>query len=693
MTPKISKDFSGLITTEISSPPRKENPPSRKANTFERERKNASVTPRKFKRFFTPRNLELGQKSATRQALYEATRSALNFEELKSSPACSPSILSCPTESYRESKRRKRHHVPSTTQENLSTNGLDCPRVCVEDDQFAVLPSSPCERAAMAWDSDEDHAETGRTQIRQQNILQFKNQGLSGRLLERSYGSFSRTTRRDSVYPAIDFQDHTAAFYSSSNDAHHTINLAGPGQAIPFCVAPCHTNSLIAVGDHEGYVRLLEAGDVENSKFSDIFLSFRVHRNAITDMNFSEDDSRLVTASGDQSARIVDMRTQTTISVLGAHTSSLKQARFQPGLSNNNVVATSGRDGSIYIWDLRCKGYDKPLIPIYGPSESEDSPSETRKHHYSAIFNSIHDAHKTLHQTTPPAGVSEFPKDGESVSRRAERLGDVSVTAIEFLSAELNHLLLSASEASSSVKLWDIRQLRTSRRHQNKVPLTVTAPPQSHTKWRQFGISSISLSSDRTRIYTLSKDSTVYAYSSAHLMLGQSPSLAPSHHGRPGLFTQTQEGLGPLYGFRHRKFHASTFYVQSAIRKPERSMCELLAVGSGDGCAVIFPTDERYIPFFGDENSSSFSSEDWNRVDDIPISTRGTSLIRGHEREVGSVKWAQNGALVTVDDAFLVRVWREGDEARQLRIGGEGGGRRWNCGWAEVDGNYDDDEQ
>jgi WD40 repeat protein len=91
--------------------------------------------------------------------------------------------------------------------------------------------------------------------------------------------------------------------------------------------------------------------------FKDVFLAFRVHTNAIIDMVFSEDDAFLATASGDQTARIVDMTTQTTTSILGNHTASLKQVRFQPGPNNHSVIATSSRDGSIQIWDLRVNGY------------------------------------------------------------------------------------------------------------------------------------------------------------------------------------------------------------------------------------------------------------------------------------------------------------------------------------------------
>lgn len=78
--------------------------------------------------------------------------------------------------------------------------------------------------------------------------------------------------------------------------------------------------------------------------------------------------------------------------------------------------------------------------------------------------------------------------------------------------------------------------------------------------------------------------------------------------------------------------------------------------------------------------------------DSIPISERGTPLIRGHDREVGALSWTSEGELVTVGDDFLVRCWREGDLARKVRINGEQGGQRWGCGWANVPELYDSDE-
>src|SRR6202000_2957015 len=118
----------------------------------------------------------------------------------------------------------------------------------------------------------------------------------------------------------------------------------------------------------------------------------------------------------------------------------------------------------------------------------------------------------------------------------------------------------------------------------SSVPVSTTRQPESHAQWRPFGISSINLGGDGARLYALCKDNTVYAYSTAHLVLGHAPELAyrgdpPPRRKHGGV----QEGLGPLFGFRHPQFHATSFYVKSALRPARDGRSEMLAVGSSDG--------------------------------------------------------------------------------------------------------------
>ena len=479
--------------------------------------------------------------------------------------------------------------------------------------------------------------------------------------------------------------------------------IEGSHRVIPFCATSCNTNSLTAVGDEEGRVRLLESKKDGKPAFENVFLAFRVHTNAIIDMVFSEDDTLLATASGDQTARVVDMATQTTLSILGNHHASLKQVRFQPGSNRNSVLATSSRDGSVQIWDLRCKGDNGPqqnfhAAQVHGPCAAKE-PSWARPIHC------IYDAHRYSSLTRLPQTNqrNDLPARGEF----AGRAGDMSVTAITFLAQE--HLLATTSEGDASVKLWDLRSLHNKRKAQTA--LSQTTQPQSHNQWRHFGISSLNINGDGSRLYTTCKDNTVYAYSTAHLIIGHAPELSSDESGRRLSPKETKEGLGPISGYRHPQLHATSFYVKSAIRKAKDGRSELLAVGSSDGCAILFPTDERYFPkqklAAADQAAPSpfgpsiprrqglrrIGSGLGRAEDTIPISTNGTPLIRGHDREVGSLSWTADGELITVGDDFVVRVWREGgDGARDLRMGGEAEGRRWGSGWADISEDYDEDE-
>ncbi|CAK7211124.1 hypothetical protein SBRCBS47491_001012 [Sporothrix bragantina] len=652
-----------------------------------KERRQPSITPRKFRRFFTPRTRVSANPSAARRALRDLTARALNRSQ---TPASSPlhfnsSPLVADDNSHggddvlpssRIVKRRKTgHHTPETSPLRLSSVYID-----------TVTPEP---------------------------------------IHKKTSASMLLSPLASSPLPAIMDEP------ESDNEEDLTMSA----------------NGLVAVGDEEGRVRLLdtslEGSNQGSTGFSDVYLSFAAHGNAVIDLAFSEDDCLLATASGDQTGKVIDMMTQTPISILDHHTASLKQIRFQPGRGEGNVLATSGRDGSVKIWDLRCRG---------GPAQEFTVEDRARGLQYSlpkkinqgCVVNSIFDAHARLTRSTRQTRKSVQAAVAADVTARWEdsgRIGEVSVTAIQFLPAGKEHLLLSACEADASIKLWDIRNVHTSRQKASH-PISATAPPESHTQWRPFGMSSMSLSTDGSRLYGLCKDNTVYAYSTSHLVLGSAPELSSKGNDYPrrrnGI---VQEGLGPLYGFRHEKFHATSFYVKTAVRPAKDGRPELLAVGSSDGCAVLFPTDERHFmgagemyndraqngpttPMFapqfsragsqpqtmaGDNDSgatsapprrpgglfrtNSMSSIQGRLVDTIPMVRNGTALVRGHEnKEVGAVSWTNNGSLVSVGDDHIIRCWREDREkAKALRTGGEGEGRRWASGWADVEG-WDDDE-
>ena len=469
-------------------------------------------------------------------------------------------------------------------------------------------------------------------------------------------------------------------------------------------------------------MRLLESERDGKPTLKKPYLTFRPHHNAILDLAFSADDLFMATASGDQTAQIIDMPTQRASHTLSGHASSVKQVRFQPG-SNSKVIATSSRDGSIQIWDLRCKGTERPVADIKvnlggTVSSSVTTAPSSSKVTYATCVNMIQGAHAStasvFESSDVVSGYSGLARSQSRKSLFTHQRSEVSITSISFLSDSKPHLILSGSEASATVRLWDLRT-NHSNRLRKAVPVSVTRQPDSHGTHRQFGLTSMVLSGDGARLFTLCKDSTIYAYSTAHLILGTAPELEPHRAANRIRGIAEKEGLGPIYGFRHRKLKVSTFYVKLALRPAQFDKGEMLAVGSTDSCAVLIPTHKQHLRHFRTRTRSpsdcihdaNFSAEQShlsqpNSIeasstrlhDTIPIYNHGLALIRGHDREVTSVAWSCDGELITVGDDMKCRVWREnGQKARGLRTVGEANGDRWCHGWAELGTTSDEWDQ
>lgn len=540
-------------------------------------------------------------------------------------------------------------------------------------------------------------------------VRKFRNRGFESQLLNREHGFSSHTGQQDLARPAFDPRFETAAYYSREADVHPCTAYSGTGNTIPFSLTSCHKAPVTAIGDEQGHVRFFNTTDSSSSSDSKVDGHIKAHDNAIMDLAFSDDDLRLATACGDRTGKILDVTTQTVaVELANSHFDSLRQIAFQPGQANGSVLATSDRSGRIQVWDLRCSPMPTNCFSTIGGPSGIIQRDTQLEPFVGKTINTIDNSHeRTVHGS----------------------VNSVSVTAIHWLPAGREHLLLSASEANATIKLWDTRYIKP-RRQVAESPLASTQEPVGHA-WRSYGITSMALSSDAARLYAVCKDSTVYAYSTAHLILGHAPALEDNAAKRK---PSGSLGLGPLFGFKHDMFRAQSFYVKCAIR-PIRTAGgpELLAVGSSDSCAVLFPTDERYLRsswaanahILPEDNtntntntnrsgsfsiSSSFSastplattpfcstpqaSGGSGGSSTIPISRSGTPLIRGHSREVTTMSWSYDGKLVTASDDYVVRQWQQdAREARHLRTVGEFGGERHMAGWADVSADWDVDDE
>lgn len=641
-------------------------------------KKPPTVTPKRFNKFFTPRDTTSSSKNRPSKAgrqLKDITRDAINRRKSSGSDV----FLSINKDGQDE------HAVRPAKRRKHSFDIASSPPLSSPLESVRTKPSAPVRgdeiRSPTLSATDSDLPELlENLQPLPQPIRRLKKTGQTRRILERSFGGFDATSRgwRGSDHCA-NWQSETANFYTTPVDCH----VYNTHRALPFCTASCNTNSLIAIGDEQGNVRMVDSAP--SAEFAKTHVSFKPHRNAIMDITMSSDDMLLATSSGDQTARIVDMPTQKTKYVLTGHTASTKQVRFWP--NDNNLVTTSGRDGSVQIWDLRVSAKGLAQSSIHSSNYTGDSRLHTQTL-YSK--DTLRVGHAFRGSRLSFAGPATHPD---------EALG-ISITSIQHLGQGREHLLVTASETHASIKLWD---LRNAGRRGNATPVSSTLVPEAHKTTRDFGINAVALSGDGSRLYATCRDSIIYAYSANHLILGSAPEMStPGTARRAG--RDSKAGLGPLYGFRHPQFRSGSFYVRMALRKASADKGEMLAVGNTEANPILIPTDERYLPRYQEAKKDEPEEEDYelpslsstlakSTAPSTPIYNTATPLVRAHKKEVTSLAWTYDNELVSVSDDFTVRCWREDQlQARSLRGCGEGGGMRWACGWADVEVGWDEEE-
>ncbi|SMY21556.1 unnamed protein product [Zymoseptoria tritici ST99CH_1A5] len=685
------RDKAGLPVeqkTIIASSPLRAHIRTGRISSTQKIKKPATVTPRRLNKFFAPRNTASGR----------GTRQSKAGRELR--------------DITQNGANTRKPGAPLTLEDDSS----------VVDENYSASSSRPFKRRKVSTDlassppqsSPLKHVQTGRQTGGQIQIFEdysdveslpdlfdqlqpfprpirrLREPGASLRLMERSFGGHEALSRhRRGPDHGADWRAETSNFVTNPNDMHAFRNTS-----LPFCTSACNTNTLVAVGDEEGSIRLIDSAP--SARFQTSHVSFRVHRNAIMDLSFSSDDILLATASGDQTGRVVNMQTQqTTMCILSGHKNSVKQVRFRP--NNDKMITTSARDGTVQLWDLRHGKQSAVQTVRVGRRQQIDADGRAQPDTRYGLGLDVGYGHRSLGRP--------FESD-----MRAE----LSITSFQHMPQGREHLLITSSEVDASVKVWDLRNVGK----RNPIPLSSTPVPDAHKSSRHFGINTMALSGDGSRLYTVCRDSSIYAYSTNSLLLGHTPEMSLAGHRR--LLKKPGQGLAPLYSFKHPSLRVGTFYIKAALRPAKDGRGEVLAVGNTDCKPILFPTDERHLPRGGRPLISHPEDDDDEEVDfadfDLPtarrsstrkstpatttttsqdpnVFTQGTALVEAHKKEVTSVTWTNEGNLISISDDFTARCWREdAGRARDLRTGGERSGGRWRCGWAEAEKGWDEDE-
>ncbi|XP_009070419.1 PREDICTED: denticleless protein homolog [Acanthisitta chloris] len=297
-----------------------------------------------------------------------------------------------------------------------------------------------------------------------------------------------------------------------------------------FSTAP-NLEHVLAVANEEGFVRLYDTETQTTSKR--IFKEWQAHSNAVFDLAWVPGEHRIVTASGDQTAKVWDVRAGELLGICKGHQCSLKSVAFSR--FEKAVFCTGGRDGNIMVWDTRC----------------------SKKDGFYRQVNQISGAHNVIDKQTPSK-----PKKKRQNLRGLAPLVDFQQSVTVVLLQD-EHTLISAGAVDGVIKVWDLRKNYAAYR-QDPVPCKSFCYPGTST--RKLGYSSLILDSTGANLFANCTDDSIY------------------------MFNMTSLRTTPVAVFSGHQ--NSTFYIKSSTSPDD----QFLVSGSSDCNAYIWKVSEPSIP-------------------------------------------------------------------------------------------------
>lgn len=314
-----------------------------------------------------------------------------------------------------------------------------------------------------------------------------------------------------------------------------------PPFAVDFARTGREAGRWLVVADEEGYVTKIdthrnrsdreEEGEREGCMRKTS--QFLAHPNAIFDVQWTDRDTKLLTASGDQSIKLWDAETEQCIVSFRGHGGSVKSvASHRNGAGN--VFASGARDGAIMLWDVRTSESCKCWMT-----------GETFRKHVGKV--------EEAHALPGTRRVRKRCRIG-----RGKHALHSSVTSVLFLQDE--SMLASSGAGDGSVKFWDVRNLQCP---VNLVSMESTEQMDSLSA-RKFGITCLSTDETGSKLLASCSNNVIYLYDV----------LRPE--------------LGPVESFTGHSLQG--FYVKADISPDGK----YIVSGSNDANVYIWQTNQPY---------------------------------------------------------------------------------------------------
>ncbi|PCH41376.1 WD40 repeat-like protein [Wolfiporia cocos MD-104 SS10] len=473
--------------------------------------------------------------------------------------------------------------------------------------------------------------------------------GLISSAMTRTAPSFSRYPSTRPILQSFVSSNKTDLFKChSDSDAFFSV---------PYACAYSHgakqgSTALLAIATEKGALHILNTEKRQPWDCEPPRTVFNPHQNGVFDAKWSPTDTLVATASGDQSARItvldssVSERDRTLHVLTGYHQSTIKCLAWDPS-RGGNIICTGGRDGMIFLWDLRVgEGRDRRASRSSGGG-TEDSGREGL-----CPVIAIPRAHE----------LEEKPR-----GRRGKQSNVRTITSLVYPEAD-PYCLISSCSYDGILRQWDFRALTGPRRHPTECrpakPVCISADATTlQGTHRARGITSLAPGHGPSAglLFALGTDSRIHTYAA--------PSLEPLSGYTAGMGVGLDPETDP-WMLTHTEMKTNSFYVRLSVSPCGR----WLASGNAmDGRVFLFDisnTASRRMR----AGMAALGGYSYGRGDIAAVE------LRGQAGEVGALDWAQDMLATCADDAS-VRIWRpDVDIYREcVRNVDE---MRWNWSWA-----------